>query len=114
MLDSRLSSVERDISLKKGKIVFKGSGIGSLGKMLCGGESDHLEFVPDSECEYWNSLACGEEPKTDVVSFPFGKMQRVCLKTAQICATGELTTSLLLSVMIKEILKTPRSSAKKA
>lgn len=114
VLDSRLSSVERDISLKKGKIVFKGSGIGSLGKMLCGGESDHLEFVPDSECEYWNSLACGEEPKTDVDLFRLEKMRSVCLKTAQICATGELTTSLLLSVMIKEILKTPRSSVKKA
>lgn len=82
VLDSRLSSVERDISLKKGKIVFKGSGIGSLGKMLCGGESDHLEFVPDSECEYWNSLACGEEPKADVVSFPFGKNAESLLKNS--------------------------------
>lgn len=81
VLDSRLYDVEKDISLQKGEIKFKGSGIGSLGNIFCHCQCEHLEFIPDKECEYWNSLACGTEPKTDVVSFPYGEKAEFLLKS---------------------------------
>lgn len=79
-LDKRLSQVENDISLQKGKIIFKGSGMGSLGKLFCGSESEHLEFIPDEECKYWNALADGKDPETDIISFPYGESAKRLLE----------------------------------
>ena len=78
-LDKRLSQVENDISLQKGKIIFKGSGMGSLGKLFCGGESEHLEFIPDEECKYWNALADGKDPETEVLIFLISVRVTKCL-----------------------------------
>ena len=78
-LDKRLSQVENDISLQKGKIIFKGSGMGSLGKLFCGGESEHLEFIPDEECKYWNALADGKAPETEVLIFLISVRVTKCL-----------------------------------
>lgn len=113
-LDKRLSQVENDISLQKGKIIYKGSGIGSLGKLFCGGESEHLEFIPDEECEYWNALADGKEPETDIISFPYGENAQLMLENNANMCDWRINYQLALISYDKRDFKTAKEQCEKS
>ena len=113
-LDKRLSQVENDISLQKGKIIYKGSGMGSLGKLFCGGESEHLEFIPDEECEYWNALADGKEPETDIISFPYGENAQLLLENNANMCDWRINYHLALISYDKRDFKTAKEQCEKS
>lgn len=113
-LDKRLSQVENDISLQKGKIIYKGSGMGSLGKLFCGGESEHLEFIPDEECEYWNALADGKEPETDIISFPYGENAQLLLENNANMCDWRINYQLALISYDKRDFKTAKEQCEKS
>lgn len=113
-LDKRLSQVENDISLQKGKIIYKGSGMGSLGKLFCGGESEHLEFIPDEECEYWNALADGKEPETDIISFPYGENAQLLLENNTNLCDWRINYQLALISYDKRDFKTAKEQCEKS
>lgn len=113
-LDKRLSQVENDISLQKGKIIYKGSGMGSLGKLFCGGESEHLEFIPDEECEYWNALADGKEPETDIISFPYGENAQLLLENNTNMCDWRINYQLALISYDKRDFKTAKEQCEKS
>lgn len=113
-LDKRLSQVENDISLQKGKIIYKGSGMGSLGKLFCGGESEHLEFIPDEECEYWNALADGKEPETDIISFPYGENAQLLLENNANMCDWRINYHLALISYNKRDFKTAKEQCEKS
>lgn len=113
-LDKRLSQVENDISLQKGKIIYKGSGMGSLGKLFCGGESEHLEFIPDEECEYWNALADGKEPETDIISFPYGENAQLLLENNANMCDWRINYQLALISYNKRDFKTAKEQCEKS
>lgn len=113
-LDKRLSQVENDISLQKGKIIYKGSGMGSLGKLFCGGESEHLEFIPDEECEYWNALADGKEPETDIISFPYGENAQLLLENNANMCDWRINYHLALISYDKREFKTAKEQCEKS
>lgn len=113
-LDKRLSQVENDISLQKGKIIYKGSGMGSLGKLFCGGESEHLEFIPDEECEYWNALADGKKPETDIISFPYGENAQLLLENNANMCDWRIDYQLALISYDKRDFKTAKEQCEKS
>lgn len=113
-LDKRLSQVENDISLQKGKIIYKGSGMGSLGKLFCGDESEHLEFIPDEECEYWNALADGKEPETDIISFPYGENAQLLLENNANMCDWRINYQLALISYDKREFKTAKEQCEKS
>lgn len=113
-LDKRLSQVENDISLQKGKIIYKGSGMGSLGKLFCGDESEHLEFIPDEECEYWNALADGKEPETDIISFPYGENAQLLLENNANMCDWRINYHLALISYDKREFKTAKEQCEKS
>ena len=113
-LDKRLSQVENDISLQKGKIIYKGSGMGSLGKLFCGGESEHLEFIPDEECEYWNALADGKEPETNIISFPYGENAQLLLENNANMCDWRINYHLALISYDKRDFKTAKEQCEKS
>lgn len=113
-LDKRLSQVENDISLQKGKIIYKGSSMGSLGKLFCGGESEHLEFIPDEECEYWNALADGKEPETDIISFPYGENAQLMLENNVNMCDWRINYQLALISYDKRDFKTAKEQCEKS
>lgn len=113
-LDKRLFQVENDISLQKGKIIYKGSGMGSLGKLFCGGESEHLEFIPDEECEYWNALADGKEPETDIISFPYGENAQLLLENNANMCDWRINYQLALISYDKRDFKTAKEQCEKS
>lgn len=113
-LDKRLSQVENDISLQKGKIIYKGSSMGSLGKLFCGGESEHLEFIPDEECEYWNALADGKEPETDIISFPYGENAQLLLENNTNLCDWRINYQLALISYDKRDFKTAKEQCEKS
>lgn len=113
-LDKRLSQVENDISLQKGKIIYKGSGMGSLGKLFCGDESEHLEFIPDEECEYWNALADGKEPETDIISFPYGENAQLLLENNANMCDWRINYQLALISYDKRDFKTAKEQCEKS
>lgn len=114
VLDKRLSQVENDISLQKGKIIYKGSGMGSLGKLFCGGECEHLEFIPDEECEYWNDLADGKEPETDIISFPYGENAQLLLENNANMCDWRINYQLALISYDKRDFKTAKEQCEKS
>lgn len=84
-LDESLSDFAENISLQKGKIIFKGSGFGYLHTVLGGKAPSHLEFFADDEVNPWLKLANGEE-LSDKLSFAYGeKMENLLLKNMDIC-----------------------------
>ncbi len=85
MLDKRLESVSRDISLQKGRVMLRGSGFGYLNKALGGKAPKQLEFFPDAEIKPWLRLVDGQLPGR-IKSFAFGeKMKALLLKNADMC-----------------------------
>lgn len=113
-LDKRLFQVENDISLQKGKIIFKGSGMGSLGKLFFGGESEHLEFIPDEECKYWNALADGKDPETDIISFPYGESAKRLLEDNTNLCDWRINYQLALISYDKRDFKTAKEQCEKS
>lgn len=80
VLESRLPAVTQDISLQKGKIISRGSGLGSFYSAVSGWKPEHLEFIGDEESSYWTGLAQGKIPDTDSISYPYGdEMKQVLL-----------------------------------
>lgn len=80
VLESRLSSVGCEISLKKGKIISRGSGIGSFYSTVQSNSPKQLEFISDAESEYWSSLLQGKICESNIISYPYGeKMKQLLL-----------------------------------
>lgn len=88
--------------------------MGSLGKLFCGGESEHLEFIPDEECEYWNALADGKEPETDIISFPYGENAQLLLENNANMCDWRINYQLALISYDKRDFKTAKEQCEKS
>lgn len=81
VLDALCNGTENSVALKKGELVYIGSGFGYLQNSLIGNCPSHLEFKPGDDIEMWKELA-GSAPVTACpVSFPFGNTQMSFLKS---------------------------------
>lgn len=84
-LDKSLSDFAKNISLQKGKIIFKGSGFGYLNTVLGGKAPAHLEFCADDEVQPWLDMANGRET-TEKLSYAYGaRMKKLLLKNENAC-----------------------------
>lgn len=84
-LDKSLSDFAKNISLQKGKIIFKGSGFGYLNTVLGGKAPAHLEFCADDEVQPWLDMANGCDI-TERLSHAYGaRMKKLLLKNENAC-----------------------------
>lgn len=84
-LDESLSDFAKNISLQKGKIIFKGSGFGYLNTVLGGKAPAHLEFCADDEVQPWLDMANGRET-TEKLSYAYGeRMKKLLLENENAC-----------------------------
>ena len=85
LLDKKLPDFTNDISLQKGKLIFKGSGFGYLNTVLGGRAPSHLEFNMDDDMKPWLNLSEGKTI-TGRLSFAYGgRMENLLLKNMNIC-----------------------------
>lgn len=84
-LDKRLSDFTENISLQKGRVVFKGSGFGYLNAVLGGKAPQHLEFYEDDEVKPWLDIINGRNI-TEKLSYAYGeKMKNLLHKNEKVC-----------------------------